>query len=156
MLAALCPLLSFLNEDDVLVRLEKSIKEHDSKVFMSADVPEGGQRPKLNKSTMKAWSEDQQVDITGEPTLGDIEHLYQAIADSTDEKPWRESAMFHGVGAFSQEGKAWAKEHLAPISAEHGLPKKFSQMDSGHIQKYLEELGRQDLVKLMGNGDEPW
>jgi len=113
-------------------------------------------RPKLNKSTLRAVTDDDVADTTGDPTLGPIEHLYQCIADEHDKEPWRDSEAFDGVGTFSQLGKMWAKTKLAPLCKEHSIPKKFSQMDSTHIHKLLEELGRNDLAKLMGDGDEPW
>ena len=117
---------------------------------------------RLSVQSKVPLTEDQVADTTGTPTLGAIEHLYQAIADQVDQKAWRDSSAFVAVGKFSQEGKKWAKEKLAPLCKEYDIPKRFNDMVSGDIVTLLMKLDREDLAKLLiekpeeSNTDESW
>jgi len=155
-LKALAPQMYDMFMGSGIAGLGEIIESNKAKVMGSVELTERG-RPKLNKGSLRIVTEDDVSDTTGVPTLGPIEHLYQAIADDSEEpKPWRESNQFDGVGSFSALGKMWAKVKLAPLCKEFGIPKKFTQMDTKHIRKLLEELGRNDLVNLMAESDEPW
>lgn len=154
-LQALAPAAYDLFMGNGLVGLMEMIKNEKGKVMGTVELTERG-RPKLNKSTLRVVTDTDVSDSTGTPTLGPIEHLYQAIADDHDKKPWRESEAFEGVGTFSQLGKMWAKTKLAPLCVEFDIPKKFSQMNTDNVRKLLEELGRNDLVNLMVESDESW
>lgn len=153
---ALAPQMYEMFMGNGVTGLGEVIESNKAKMMGTVELTEKG-RPKLNKGSLRVVTEDDVIDTTGVPTLGHIEHLYQAIADDSEEpKPWRESNQFDGVGTFSALGKMWAKVKLAPLCKEHGIPKKFTQMDTNHIRKLLEELGRNDLVNLMPETDEPW
>lgn len=145
---------SALLGEDELKHLDEMIKSHTHRIHGSVELDDKG-RARLNKSSLRPVTEDEVADKTGEPSLGPIEHLYQAIADAIDKKAWRESAAFAGVGTLSQTGKVWAKEHMASICKKEGIPKNFDQMTEDNIRTILEKLERNDLAELMGS-EEPW
>ena len=139
-----------------LKNLDSMFKAGEHKIVGEVKADERG-RVRLDKSSLRPLTDDEVANETGEPSLGYIEHLYQAIADDNDKKAWRESGAFVGEGKLSQTGKAWAKEKLAPICKKEGIDKNFTNMSKDNVKTLLKELGRDDLAKLLeANDDEPW
>lgn len=123
-------------------------KKEKGKIFGSIIEDDKG-RPKLDKSSLRPADVDTVVNV-GE--IKPVEHLYQAIADGVDKKPWQESTAFSSPGELADPGRVWAKQNLAPIFDEHGINRLFNKMTDDNIKTVLTELGRDDLARLVDGG----
>ena len=146
--------------EDFPMRVANIAKNGGTILGQVGETPKGWAR--LETDTLRPGTMDDVSDTTGVPGLGYIEHLYQAIADGVDKKPWQESMAFqspyNAKSPLADAGKAWAKANLAEHCKALGIPKEFGSMTEAHVTVLLNAVDRGDLAKLVGgNGEEaPW
>jgi len=77
-------------------------------------------------------------EISGDDKLGDLFVLMRKIAEKE-----KLGEMFDQSGVMTDAGKKFAKERVGPICDQHGVPRKFKDMNAPQVQVIIDELNKQ-------------